>query len=766
MLTLRDVVTAVDTGHARVPVTQAMVDALNDPEPWAERPSDWPELQAVYLRLVARYAKLPLNAVARLCVGLNQWDGVQVFMQAFCSSLTSHDDLYEAARMAGVSEEEAFARLVIADAYYAIYQLRRRAEPHVARAQRFPDALLRMIRGSYTSHVTDDRVIRMALTLFDTLEHVEDGHLDAMRELGLSTRREVREVAQRLAERHPGLADWLLRHLTGGSAAAREHAATWAASVVGEGAVDGLRAAAAGEKVERALVAQLRALDRLGIPADEAVDRDALTAKLRAAGAKLPPPEAFETAELPTLRWRDGVEVDAAIFAGMIATAHKRKKADPTPMQQVLAAGFEPEGRAAMARALLTWWIAVDDDNDLEPWEWFRGAGTSRKGVLSWVAALGDDTLVEPAMGYVHEHYGVRAAQSKALLTMLAYIGTPRATQELLAVAKRFRTRGIQKVAQAEVEAMAERRGWSADELADRTLAGGGLGPSGTLALVYVGEPGRTFVLTQGSGLDLRLTDAAGKTLRSLPSGRADEDDDSIKAAKSAMRKAKKAHKALLTAQVRRLAEAMLTQRTWSQTLWRETLLAHPVMARICRQLVWHDGEGHTFRPTEDGSLVDADSEPFETDADVRVAHAMHVDADGAAAWAEHFADYELIAPIQQLERPVWRPEDADATSLVADATVSALKLRTRARKLGYDLEPAGSGGYVEAFYKDLLSLKLTVRIHVSDLALPVENANVPLTHLTVEQDGQALALGDLHAVLVSELHADLQDLASVGVVK
>ena len=69
-------------------------------------------------------------------------------------------------------------------------------------------------------------------------------------------------------------------------------------------------------------------------------------------------------------------------------------------------------------------------------------------------------------------------------------------------------------------------------------------------------------------------------------------------------------HKAVLDfgkAQLSRLQTAMVTQRTWPALVWKDCVLAHPVLGLLCQRLVWMDQHGRTFRPAEDLSLTDLD---------------------------------------------------------------------------------------------------------------------------------------------------------------
>src|SRR2546427_7931299 len=104
--------------------------------------------------------------------------------------------------------------------------------------------------------------------------------------------------------------------------------------------------------------------------------------------------------------------------------------------------------------------------------------------------------LAAPAVKrYLKEWYGIRGAQCKALIQMLAWVDHPAAIQLLLSVGNRFRTKGIREEAEKYVQLLAERKGWTRDELSDRTIPTAGFDEEGKLEIDY---GARKFVATLG----------------------------------------------------------------------------------------------------------------------------------------------------------------------------------------------------------------------------------------------------------------------------
>jgi hypothetical protein len=98
------------------------------------------------------------------------------------------------------------------------------------------------------------------------------------------------------------------------------------------------------------------------------------------------------------------------------------------------------------------------------------GSATKDKGVLAIASACCGVAAVPVARDYLTKWYGRRSAQCIALLQVLTWVEDFSAIQYLLSVAKRFRSKNIQEAAGKFINEIAERNGWTRDELGDRTI--------------------------------------------------------------------------------------------------------------------------------------------------------------------------------------------------------------------------------------------------------------------------------------------------------
>src|SRR5262249_7663108 len=203
-----------------------------------------------------------------------------------------------------------------------------------------------------------------------------------------------------------------------------------------------------------------------------------------------------------------------------------------------------------------------------------KGSAVGSKGMLAVAAACAAERAAAPVARYIKEWYGTRAAQGKALVAMLAWIDHPSATQVMLAIGNRFRTTSIQEEATRQAEALADRKGWTLAELADRTVPTAGFDESGELELSY---GARTFKARLLPDFKIELFNPEGKKIASLPEPRQDDEEELAKTSRKSLSAARKEIKSIVDLQTDRLYEALCTGRDWSYPDWNAYLNGHPV---------------------------------------------------------------------------------------------------------------------------------------------------------------------------------------------
>ncbi|MBR7836681.1 DUF4132 domain-containing protein [Actinospica durhamensis] len=291
--------------------------------------------------------------------------------------------------------------------------------------------------------------------------------------------------------------------------------------------------------------------------------------------------------------------------------------------------------------------------------------------VLTALSLFGDDDTARRLAPLIRAWPGDGGHQrAVAGLDVLTAIGTDVALMQLHQISQKVQFKGLKGRAQEKITEIARALDLTADQLADRLVPEFGLDEEGSLRLDY--GP-RRFRVGFDEQLRPFVIDESGTPRKILPPPNAKDDAELAAAARKHFGGLKKDVRTVADGLVRRLEAGMVAGRVWSAEEFRELLLGHPLVWHITRRLVWLGTEGNAdtnaevdgfggvgdggwaaFRVAEDRSLATVDDAPFvlAEGARVRLAHPIHLGAE-LTAWAELFADYEIVQPFPQLGRPI-----------------------------------------------------------------------------------------------------------------
>lgn len=656
-----------------------------------------------------------------------------------------------------------------------------------------------------------------ALELLAIFPKTPARYFSALVDRAVGDRKQVRGQARDLLDAAPGLDSLLIPLLDHPKQETRIGAAHWLAERGAQAALPALLAAAKKEKLAPARAALLGAIARLGGDIGGFVSPGTLLEEARAGLKKASGKELewfpFET--LPRLRLSDGAELDPTVPRWWLTAAVKLKQPGGNAWFELLLDQLDPASAERLGAFVLQAWISHDTvrpseeeantharahvDATLKGYQrwmpdmtWdrafailrngklaeYRNSGNDSKGILALATRASGADSVALVRSYFRDHYP-RTAQCKALIECLAANPSPVATQFVLSIAKRWRTRTVQDLAGQLVAAIAERRGWTAEELADRTVPTGGFGDDGVLPLP-IGD--RAYAARLADDGKIQLHNPDGKAVQGLPSAGAGETKEALSEAKSALSNARKELKQVFDFQPRRLYEALCVGREWAVADWSEHLLRHPLVGRMVQRLLWVglDQRGRriaAFRPMEDLTLTDTEDAAVGLDglARVRLAHRTDFTEAEVAAWRRHITDYEVKPLFDQLGRPLLALSVGQAEAIeITDRRgwlIEAFKLRGPATKLGYTRGSAQDGGVFTTYEKGFNSLNVTAVVEFTGNSLPEENrltALLGLRFLRMRKGGglrfdKPVPLKEVPAVLLSEAWNDLHAMAAAG---
>ena len=413
-------------------------------------------------------------------------------------------------------------------------------------------------------------------------------------------------------------------------------------------------------------------------------------------------------------------------------------------------------------------------------WELFQAwtvAGAPAREQWAFIAMglLGDDACARKLTPLVRAWPG-EAAHARAVLGLdvLAAIGTDVALMHLHGISQKLKFKGLQEKAGEKITEIADARGLTKEELADRLVPDLGLDDDGSRMLDF-GE--RRFRVQFDETLKPVVVDDAGKRLPDLPKPKQTDDAEKAKEATDIWKALKKDAKAVAQSQLIRLEIAMCGGRRWPVDVWETFLRDHPLLIHLVRRVVWgaYDAAGKlrsTFRVAEDSSLADCKDAAYAIpgDASIGLVHRLDLSEADAQAWGQLFGDYEIMQPFEQLSREVLtaNPDEAGTAALhrvegVVAPTGKVLGLDARGWRRG-----APQDGGVVCWYEKRLGGNLVACLDLDPgifTGMISESPEQKLGACTVALDGNMWAkdrhrnVEELSRVELSELLRDLESL-------
>jgi hypothetical protein len=308
---------------------------------------------------------------------------------------------------------------------------------------------------------------------------------------------------------------------------------------------------------------------------------------------------------------------------------------------------------------------------------WLQDVGTGTARKMRWVvpsaALLGGDTCAALIGSHLRgENFDLRCTGEVGVDALLE-MGSRGALLELAHLGRKYPTKFRGELAQKALRDIASAQGLTPDQLQDRILPDSGLDAAGRRSFDY--GP-RQFELLLDENLAPVLRAPDGRRLTSLP--KPTLKDDAVRAAdaRAAWKIAKNQIAQTARSLAARFETAMISGETWSLTEFNEYFRAHPLARHVVRRLLWTSaapGESATacFRVAEDDTLADAQDAHIELSNGairIRPVHPLELESSLRETWQRLFAEYQIVSPFPQLDRPVLRlaPHEADLTLITS----------------------------------------------------------------------------------------------------
>lgn len=302
----------------------------------------------------------------------------------------------------------------------------------------------------------------------------------------------------------------------------------------------------------------------------------------------------------------------------------------------------------------------------------------------------------------------MRGAIAAEAVKAMALNGSSQALMAVDNLAHKFKQKQVKKAAIAAIGTAAEALGITADELGDRIVPTLGFNENMEQIFDYGTRKFSVFITPT---LELEIFDESGKKLKNIPSPGKKDDEETAKKSNAEFKAMKKRLKNVIAIQKMRLETVLLDDRRWKKENWEALFVKNPIMHSFAMGLIWaayeDDNQVQTFRYLEDGTFNTADEEEYELpeNAKISLVHPIELDEELLSAWKEQLSDYEIVQPIEQLNRKINRVnEDEIGTydlNRFEGRMVNGMSLIGRTAKLGWYKGSPQDAGCFYTFYRE-----------------------------------------------------------------
>ncbi len=420
-------------------------------------------------------------------------------------------------------------------------------------------------------------------------------------------------------------------------------------------------------------------------------------------------------------------------------------------------------GAEAFAVRIEDWLNTLELDGDVEEPE------ANRIRALIFMATVAPHDRLAAALGRFCELCykkipGVGARSMKlgnACLHALGQMGE-RGVAELVRLRGRMRYVQARQQLEKALTAAAERAGLSVADLEEIALPDFGLGPDGSLTQT-LGEATAEVRIAGSDTVALSWTGGDGKPRKSAPAAVKKHHGDELKELRAKVNEIK----SLLSGQRYRLESLYLRDRIVPLSQWRERYLEHPLLANMCRRLIW-TFDGIAALPAGEG-FVDVDGAVFAPPPAATVAlwHPIAVAADAVLAWRRRLAALEITQPFKQAHREIYVLTDAERETRTYSNRFAAHILRQHqfsalCRERGWRYTLQGDWDSHNVPERRLEERGFAVEVHVDPIDPENQTGSGIYNYVTTDRvafhDGawNRLDLADVPPLVFSELMRDV----------
>jgi len=391
------------------------------------------------------------------------------------------------------------------------------------------------------------------------------------------------------------------------------------------------------------------------------------------------------------------------------------------------------------------------------------------KGML-WLSTLLDHGELAGQIGRFAEkcfrkvpQIGARSVKlgNAALWALSEMAGEPRAATELFRLKEKIKYPSARKVIENRLGELAVKTGQSIEAMEDVSLPDFGLADNSTMEFSF--GDARAILEVQATETTQSWFGSGGKPVKSIPS----EARTEYAAELVTFKQAAKDIEAARSAQVLRLEQSWVEERSWHFAAWHENFMEHALRRPIIESLIWCVADQIVM--PEAGKLKDIGGNDIspQPDAVVRLWHPLNSQPDEVLAWRRRILDLGLTQPIKQAHREIYVLTDAERQTRVYSNRFAAHVLRQhqfralcQARGWKYDLMGGWDGWNIPT--RHLPAQRLMVEYHVEVVDDGQHSDSYVSLHLASDQvrfldeHRQAAELEGIAPIVFSEVFRDV----------
>ncbi len=361
------------------------------------------------------------------------------------------------------------------------------------------------------------------------------------------------------------------------------------------------------------------------------------------------------------------------------------------------------------------------------------GAEAKKRWVMYAASIHGGSGIVKKLHHQIQEWpQNARGAIAADAVQALALSPQPQALLLVDGIARKFKFKQVKAAAGKALEYAAEQLGLTREELEDKIVPNLGFDENMERRFDY-GE--RSFTVTITPALEIEIFGEDGKKVKNLPAPGKKDDEEKAAAAYEAFKEMKKQMKTTISSQKMRLELALSSERLWSINSWQELFVKNPIMHQFAIGLIWGIYEEHklvqSFRYMEDGSFNTEEEDEYNLPEQgmVGLVHPIELSTESKNAWKQQLEDYEIIQPIEQLNREIFyrteEEEKAKTLERFGGMYVNDLSLNGKLQQLGWYRGYVLDAGCFDTFYREDAGIGFGVSLHFSGTYVACEGEDV-----------------------------------------